>query len=283
MTTQKAGYWPTVPKRKIKIWRLQNAMGGQFVNVLTALTYFFLFAPMFVLVFYSFNAGRSTTVWQGFSLDWYGVLFNDRYVFQALKNSIIVAVSAATISTIVGTLTALTLVRRKFWGQEAFSTLLLAPLVLPEIVLGVAFLVFMVFLNIRLGFGTLIMGHTVLALPYATLIVRAAASGLDISLEQAAAELGADEGRVFRYITLPLLIPGILGAFLLTFTISFDNFVISMFASGVGTTTLPLQIFSMLKGGVTPEINALGTVLILFNLLLVVTVGGKHMLRLIKG
>ena len=283
MTTQNTDNWPAAPKRNLNIWRLQNALGGQLVNVLTILTYIFLFAPMFILVFYSFNAGRSTTVWKSFSLDWYGVLFNDRYVFHALKNSLIVAVSAASISTLVGTLTALTLVRRKFWGQATFSTLMLSPLVLPEIVLGVAFLVFMVFLNIRLGFGTLIIGHTVLALPYATLIVRAAASGLDISLEQAAADLGANEVRVFRYITLPLLIPGILGAFLLTFTISFDNFVISLFASGVGTTTLPLQIFSMLKGGITPEINALGTVLIMFNLLMIVTVGGKHMLRLIKG
>jgi ABC-type spermidine/putrescine transport system permease subunit II len=156
---------------------------------------------------------------------------------------------------------------------------MLSPLVLPEIVLGVSFLVFMVFLNIRLGFFSLIMAHIILTLPYSTLIVRASANGLDRALEEAAADLGADEVRVFRYITFPLLLPGIMAAFLLTFTISLDDFVMSMFAAGVGTTTLPLQIFSLLKVGITPEINALGTVLILFNIVLVLLIGGQQLRR----
>jgi ABC-type spermidine/putrescine transport system permease subunit II len=164
-----------------------------------------------------------------------------------------------------------------------FSTLMLSPLVLPEIVLGVAFLVFLVFLKISLSYFTLIMGHILLTLPFATLIMRTSVAGLDVSLEEAAADLGADEIRIFRYITLPLLMPGIIAAFLLTFTISLDDFVISMFVAGVGNTTLPLQIFSMLKLGITPEINALGTVLILLNLVLILTIGGQQLRRVMGG
>jgi ABC-type spermidine/putrescine transport system permease subunit II len=221
--------------------------------------------------------------WKGFSLGWYNELFHNRYIFIALKNSLIVAISSASISTILGTLAALVLVRQNFKGKEMFSTLMLSPLVLPEIVLGVAFLVFLVFLKISLSYFTLIMGHILLTLPFATLIMRTSVAGLDVSLEEAAADLGADEMRIFRYITLPLLMPGITAAFLLTFTISLDDFVISMFVAGVGNTTLPLQIFSMLKLGITPEINALGTVLILLNLVLILTIGGQQLRRVMGG
>ncbi len=262
---------------------LQMVVGSQFISIITLLTYLFLFLPLIVLIVYSFNAGHSSAIWMGFSFNWYNVLFHDRYIFTALRNSLIVATSAGLISTTLGTLAALMLVRRDFKGKELFSTLMLSPLVLPEIVLGVSFLVFMVFLNIKLGFFSLIMGHIILTLPYATLIVRAAAAGLDTSLEEAAADLGANEARVFQHITFPLLLPGIMAAFLLTFTISLDDFVISMFASGVGTTTLPLQIFSLLKVGITPEINALGTVLILFNLILILFIGGQQLRRVMGG
>lgn len=266
------------------LWiRLQNAVGSQFVTILTILTYLFLFLPMIVLVVYSFNSASTTAIWESFSLDWYKVLFKDRYIFRALKNSLLIAGSAASFSTVLGTLAALMLIRRQFKGKELFSTLMLSPLVLPEIVLGVSFLVFLVFLNIKLGFFSIILAHIILTLPYATLIVRASASGLDRRLEEAASDLGADEIKVFRYITFPLLVPGILAAFLLTFTISLDDFVMSMFAGGVGTTTLPLQIFSMLKLGITPEINALGTVLILFNLILIMTIGGQQLGRVMGG
>jgi spermidine/putrescine transport system permease protein len=271
----------SLPRKRLQRFfiRLQGLVGAQLVGSITVLTFLFLFLPLIVLIVYSFNAAHSSAIWKGFTFDWYKVLFKDRYIITALRNSLIVASSAGMISTGLGTLAALMLVRRSFRGKEIYSTLMLAPLVLPEIVLGVSFLVFMVFLNIRLGFFSLIVGHIILTLPYATLIVRAAAAGLDTSLEEAAADLGANEMRVFRHITFPLLLPGILAAFLLTFTISLDDFVISMFASGVGTTTLPLQIFSLLKVGITPEINALGTVLILFNLILILVIGGKQLRR----
>ncbi len=283
MSTSRAVASPAHRKSRRFFIRLQTVLGSQLVGAITLITYLFLFLPLVVLVVFSFNAGHSSAIWKGFSFDWYRVLFQDRYIFTALRNSLIVATSAGLISTVLGTLAGLILVRRTFKGKEIFSTLMLSPLVLPEIVLGVSFLVFMVFLNIKLGFFSLIMGHIILTLPYATLIVRAAAAGLDASLEEAAADLGANEGRVFQYVTFPLLLPGIMAAFLLTFTISLDDFVISMFASGVGTTTLPLQIFSLLKVGITPEINALGTVLIMFNLVLILIIGGQQLRRVMGG
>ena len=263
--------------------KISDIIGSQFVSVLTLITYLFLFVPIIILIIYSFNSGHSMATWKGFTFGWYGELFHNRYIFMALKNSLIVAVSSASISTILGTLAALVLVRQKFKGKQIFSTLMLSPLVLPEIVLGVAFLVFLVFLKISLSYFTLIMGHILLTLPFATLIMRTSVAGLDVSLEEAAADLGANEIRIFRYVTFPLLMPGITAAFLLTFTVSLDDFVISMFVAGVGNTTLPLQIFSMLKLGITPEINALGTVLILLNLVLILTIGGQQLRRVMGG
>jgi len=269
--------------RRALFARTMATAGGRAVDVLTLLTYIFLFAPIVVLIIYSFNASRTTYYWSGFTIDWYKEMFGDRYLLAALKNSAIVAVSSAAISTAIGTITGLVLVRRKFPGRDLFSTLMLAPLVLPEIVIAVSFLVLMVFLDVDLGFFTLITGHVVITLPYATLILRATASGLDVSLEEAAADLGANEWRTFRRVTLPLLMPGVLAAMLLSLTISFDNFVMSLFAAGVGTTTLPLRIFGMLKLGVTPEINALGSMLILLNLFLILTVGGRQISKIMGG
>jgi len=278
-----------VPRRRepsalSRSWsNIEAAIGGQLSTLITGITYLFLFLPIIILIAYSFNAGHSMAIWKGFSFNWYGELFQDRYIGSALKNSLIVAVSAASLSTMLGTMAALVLVRQQFRGKDLFSTLMLSPLVLPEIVLGIAFLVFMVFLNIQLSYFTLIMGHILLTLPYSTLIMRTSTAGLDASLEEAAADLGADERRVFRYVTLPLLMPGVVSAFLLTFTVSLDDFVVSMFAAGVGNTTLPLQIYSMLKLGITPEINALGTVLVLFNLVLILTIGGQQLRRVMGG
>jgi len=269
--------------RRASLSRAVAAVGARGVDALTVLTYIFLFAPIVVLIVFSFNASRTTYYWTGFTIDWYKQMFGDRYLLAALKNSVIVAVVSAAVSTAIGTLTGLILVRRKFPGKDLFSTLMLAPLVLPEIVIAVSFLVLMVYLKVNLGFFTLITGHVVITLPYATLILRATAAGLDVSLEEAAADLGANEWRVFSRITLPLLMPGVLAALLLSLTISFDNFVMSMFAAGVGTTTLPLRIFGMLKLGITPEINALGAMLILLNVLLILTVGGRQLRQVMGG
>ena len=251
--------------------------------ILAIVIYMFLFSPIIILIVYSFNDSQIMTVLTGFTLRWYQTLFQNRDVFSSLTNSLIVGVSSAVISTAIGTMTAIVLVRHNFWGKQTFSTLILAPLILPEVVLAVALLVFLVFLKIQLSYFTIIAGHILLSLPRSTLVVRASAAGLDVTLEEAAADLGANAWEVFRHVTFPLLIPGILASLLLTFTLSFDNFVITMFVAGVGTTTLPLQIFSMMRFGTDPQINALGTILIASNLLLVFAIGGKQLQRVMGG
>ncbi|HMG50855.1 MAG TPA: ABC transporter permease [Inquilinus sp.] len=262
--------------------RAADAALSRFTPTVTILAYLFLFVPIAVLIVYSFNASRSTVVWTGFTLDWYGEVLADRSLQRALWVSAVVAGASALLSTVIGTLTALVLARRTFRGRDGFSTLVLAPLVLPEIVLAVGFLVLMAAAGIPLGYFTLIAGHTLIAVPFTTLIVRAAAAALDRRLEEAAADLGADGRQTFFRVTLPLLLPAIVTAFLLAATLSFDNFVMSTFTSGVGTTTLPLRIYSMLKTGITPEINALGTLLVAANILVVVAVAGRHLKLLLK-
>jgi spermidine/putrescine transport system permease protein len=262
--------------------RLQGAVVGCFPLVMTIGAYLFLFVPLLVLIVYSFNASRSTVVWSGFTIDWYAQVFEDSRLRKALWNSAIIAVVSATTSTAIGTVTALAIVRRDFPGRDALSTLLMAPLVLPEIVVAVAFLVFMVVINVKLGFFTLIVGHILVALPFTILIVRAAASALDRRLEEAAADLGANEVQVFLRVTMPLLMPAVFTAFLMAATLSFDNFVMSTFTTGVGTTTLPLYIYSLLKLGITPKINAMGTLLVLVNVLLVIIVLGRQLRLVLK-
>jgi spermidine/putrescine transport system permease protein len=269
------------PKQKARIWIEHNLL-GRISPMMTLLAYLFLFVPIVVLVVYSFNASRSTVVWSGFTFDWYGEVFTDRGLRQALQVSAIIAFVSALISTAIGALTALAIVRRRFPGRDALATLLLAPMVLPEIVMAVALLVFMVALNLTLGYFSMIVSHVLITVPFATLIIRAAAASLDKRLEEAAADLGADEWQIFWRVTFPLLLPPIVTAFLLAATLSFDNFVMSTFTSGVGTTPLPLRIYSMLKLGITPKINALGALMVMLNVVVVVAVMGRHLSLIMK-
>jgi ABC-type spermidine/putrescine transport system permease subunit II len=270
---------PAVPG---PLHRIGEAALARFTPTATILAYLFLFVPIAVLIVYSFNASRSTVVWTGFTLDWYREVLADRSLQRALWVSAVVAGASALLATAIGALTALVLARRAFRGRDGFSTLVLAPLVLPEIVLAVGLLVLVASAGIPLGYFTLIAGHTLIAVPFTTLIVRAAAAALDRRLEEAAADLGADPRQTFVRVTLPLLLPAIVTAFLLAATLSFDNFVMSTFTAGVGTTTLPLRIYSMLKTGITPEINALGTLLVAANVLVVAAVAGRHLTLLLR-
>lgn len=262
-------------------WITRTFVRG-FSGWVTLLTYIFMFAPIVILIAFAFNAGRSTVVWTAFSLDWFEKVWNNRHIARALNVSLIVALASAAIATAVGTLAAVAITRRQFPGRDALGAALAAPLVLPEIVLGVAILVFMSFVGATLGYGTMIAGHTLVSLPFATLIVRAAASSLDPALESAAADLGANEWQTFRMVTLPQLMPAIFTAFILSATLSFDNLVMSTFTSGVGTTTLPLRIYSMLKLGITPEINALGTLLVVANITIMFLVMGRYLPLMLK-
>jgi spermidine/putrescine transport system permease protein len=244
---------------------------------MTALAYLFLLAPIAILIVFSFNEARSTVVFTGFTLDWYHEVFTDRNIRRALRVSLIVAAASAALATLIGALAAVAITRRRFPGRNLLATALAAPLVLPEIVLGVGLLVFMSFAGFRLGYGTMIIGHVLVTIPFATLIIRAAAASLDPRIEDAAADLGANEWQTFTRVTLPQLAPAIFAAFLLSATLSFDNLVMSTFTSGVGTTTLPLRIYSMLKLGITPEINALGTLMVVANIGIVLIVMGRYL------
>lgn len=256
---------------------IDRAILPRLAPAMTLFAFVFLFAPIVVLIVYSFNASRSTVVWTGFTLDWYGELLRDAGLQRALRVSLTVAGASAVLSTVIGTLAALAIVRRSFPGRNLLSTMMLAPLVLPEIVIAVAFLVFMVLIGVRLGYFTLIVGHVLVTVPFTTLIVRAAAASLDRRLEEAAADLGANELQVFLRVTIPLLLPAIFTAFLLAATLSFSNFIMSIFTTGVGTTTLPLRIYSMLKVALTPKINALGTLMALATVVIIVVVLGRRL------
>ncbi|MCC0064974.1 MAG: ABC transporter permease [Defluviimonas sp.] len=249
---------------------------------LTLLTFIFMLAPIVVLIAFAFNSGRSTVVWTGFSLDWFAKVWSNRHIARALNVSLVVAIASAAIATAIGALAAIAITRRQFPGRDVLGAALAAPLVLPEIVLGVALLVFMSYAGVSLGYRTMIVGHVLVSVPFATLIVRAAASSLDPQLEHAAADLGANEWQTFRMVTLPQLMPALFTSFILAATLSFDNLVMSTFTSGVGTTTLPLRIYSMLKLGITPEINALGTLLVLANVTILFLVMGRYLPLMLK-
>jgi spermidine/putrescine transport system permease protein len=231
--------------------------------------YFFLWAPILILVVFSFNSSRFVSTWAGFSFRWYGELFKDAAMMTALKNSLIVAVFSTLISTVAATMVALVMERHQFFGKTVFDALLYLPIIIPDIAMAVMLLLFFVMAKISLNLGTVMISHVAFNISFVTVVVRARLVGFDRSLEEAAQDLGANELQTFWRVTLPLLMPGILGGALLAFTLSLDDFVITFFTAGVGSTTLPLRIYSMVKLGVTPEINAISTLLVLASMTLV--------------
>ena len=231
--------------------------------------YIFLYVPIIILVIFSFNSSRFVTTWAGFSFRWYGELFRNEAMMVALKNSLIVAVASTLISTVFGTMVALAMERRRFVGKMAFDALLYLPIIIPDIAMAVMLLLFFVWANIGLSLITIIIAHVAFNISFVAIVVRARLVGFDRSLEEAAQDLGANELQTFWYVTLPLLMPGILAGALLAFTLSLDDFVITFFTAGVGSTTLPLRIYSMVKLGITPEINAISTLMLAASMTLV--------------
>ncbi len=234
------------------------------------LMYLFMYAPVIILILFSFNASRYASSWSGFSLRWYEALLHNRAIGLALRNSLLVALFTTGISTLLGTLAALALERHDFWGKLSFDALLYLPIIIPEIVMAVMLLLFFILARTQLGLTTVIIGHVAFCLSYVTVVVRARLAGLDRALEEAAHDLYANEWQTFRRITLPLIMPGVIGGALLAFTLSLDDFVITFFTTGPGTTTLPIQVYGMIKTGVTPEINALSTLMLIASIVLVV-------------
>lgn len=238
----------------------------------------FLYVPILAVIVFSFFDQQRGTV----TLEWYGALARDGRLLASLRISAIVAVASATLATLVALLFAIGYVRYRGRFRGSLVALIMIPIIVPEIVVGAALLSVFSSAGVQLGLGTLILGHLAMSLPLAALVLMAATATLDPSLPEAAADLGCGPWQAFRRIYFPMLRPSISAAWLLAFTTSFSNIVISTFLSGVGTTTLPLRIYSSLKTGLTPSINALGALLIIFTLVIVLAVGVRQM-RAIVG
>ncbi len=239
--------------------------------------YALLYAPIVVVVVFSFNAARHGVGWQGFTLDWYRALLHDPLVLKAAWNTLRLGVTSAAMATLLGTLLAFGLSRYAFPGQRLFTRMLQVPVFIPDVVMAAAML--LAYATVRrftglleLGPGTMWLAHVTFQIPFVTIVVRARLAGLDPALTEAAHDLGANGWRAFRHVTLPLALPGVLAGALLAFTLSLDDFVVSFFTSGPGSTTLPIYIYSSVKRGVTPEVNALAALLVLASVLATVGV-----------
>lgn len=233
------------------------------------IVYLFLFLPMFVLVTLSFNSAPRGSTWEGFTLDWYAKLFEDQAIIDALLSSLEIALYATLLSAIMGLGVGLVCTRRVGVEQKLMTKIAHLPIVFPEIVQGLSLLCFFVLLSIPLGFFSVVIAHTAFGTAYVASLIRARLANIDTLIEEAAADLGASPSRIFLQILLPQLWPAILSGMLMVFTLSFDDFIISFFTSGAGVTTLPLKIYSMLKFGVSPEVNALSALILFTSLLLV--------------
>ena len=242
-------------KRRLGLW------------IAAAAGYAFLYVPLAIVVVYSFNDSRLNAEWVGFTFDWYDKLFHDQDMLTAAGNSLIIALTASAVSTILGTMAGVALYRHK---QRLLQVLVLAPIAIPEILMGVSLLIFFVFVNFTLGLVSVTLAHITFCIGFVAIVVRARLAGMDESLTEAARDCGATPWEAFRYVTLPLIMPGVIAGALMAFTLSIDDFVITFFTAGAGTVTLPLQIYSMIKIAVTPEVNAVSSLLMLLTLALII-------------
>jgi spermidine/putrescine transport system permease protein len=244
-----------VRKRRLGLW------------IAAAAGYAFLYVPLAIVVVYSFNDSRLNAEWVGFTLDWYDKLFRDQDMLTAAGNSLIIALTASAVSTVLGTMAGLALYR---YQTRLLQVLVLAPIAIPEILMGVSLLIFFVFLDFTLGLLSVTLAHITFCIGFVAIVVRARLAGMDESLTEAARDCGASPWEAFRYVTLPLIMPGVIAGALMAFTLSIDDFVITFFTAGAGTVTLPLQIYSMIKVAVTPEVNAVSSLLMLLTLALII-------------
>ena len=239
-------------------------------NAFMFVVYAYLYIPIIILVTNSFNEDRYGLSWKGFSWNWYERLFNNDTLIQAAIHSVTIAFFAATLATIVGGLTAIALYRYRFRGKQAVSGMLFIVMMSPDIVMAVSLLALFMVVGISLGFWSLLLAHVTCCLPYVTVTIFSRLNGFDSRMLEAAKDLGASEVTILRKIILPLALPAVVSGWLLSFTISLDDVVVSSFVSGVSYEILPLRIFSLVKTGVTPEVNALATIMIVLSLTLVV-------------
>lgn len=275
----------------------------EWLSNLNWLGYVFLYAPIFILIIFSFNAasvtegGRvlGTTIWKGFTLDWYGELAENERIIDAAYNTLVVGIISTIISTIIGTMVALVMDRYNFFGKLAFDAVLYLPIIIPDIVMALSLILFFVLIGMgdwTLSLSTqvadtaalpeflvdslvrlirvtpIIIAHVAFNISFVAVVVRARLNNFDRTLEEAAQDLYANEWQTFRRVTLPLIMPGIIGGALLAFTLSIDDFVITFFVSGPGATTLPVRVYSMIRVGVTPEVNAVSAVMLAVSIVL---------------
>ncbi|WP_109465358.1 ABC transporter permease [Albibacillus kandeliae] len=223
----------------------------------------FLYIPMIILVTYSFNESKLVTVWAGFSTKWYGELFRDQAFLDAAWVTLRVAVFSSTLATILGTMAAYVLIRAgRFTGRTLFSGMIYAPLVMPDVITGLALLLLFIGVGLDRGVLTVVLAHTTFAMCYVSVVVSSRLATFDQSLEEAALDLGCSPAQAFRLVTLPIIAPAVISGWLLAFTLSLDDLVIASFTTGPSATTLPIKIFSAVRLGVSPEINALSTIMI---------------------
>lgn len=241
-----------------------SKLSGLYLGIL----FFLMYLPIGVVVVFSFNEARLPVRFTGFSLKWYQELFQDRDLIQALKNSLILAVSSCGVSAVIGTLGAVGLSRIHWKTKGVMEYISILPLMIPEIILGMVLMAFFYMLNLPFGMLTLLIGHTVFCIPYILMEVKARLVGLDPSLEEAARDLGATSMRAFLDVTLPLIMPAVASGSLLAFAMSMDDVVISIFINGPRLSTLPIKVYTQIKTGVTPEINALCTIMLAFTVVI---------------
>jgi spermidine/putrescine transport system permease protein len=255
---------PSSPRARKKVLPVGHYRG---LGGWTIFFFIFLYLPIVVLIFYSFNANRMVMNWGGFGIDWYVKAFQNEDIQKAVWNSLVVATVSTIFATAIATIGALVLARGgNFRGKTISLGLITLPLMVPEIVTAVAVLIFFSAIGLNWGLGNVIIAHVTFCIPFAFMPIRARLEGMDTSLEQAARDLYASEWETFRYVTVPLLMPGIVAGAMLAFVISMDDFIITLMVGGAGSTTLPVYIYSMIRRGLTPEINAVSTVLLLVSI-----------------
>lgn len=263
--------------------KLIRSIGRSTLAFYTVLFFVFVYLPLFLIIVYSFDANPvNMMTWSGFTTEWYAQVLgfkttiseNALYLestdqlLQAVRNSLLIALSTTAVATLFGTAAALAVHRFHFFGKRLYRVLLFLPMLMPDIVLGIALLIFFVSAGIHLGIGTIIIGQCTFLISYVFIVVSARLAGMDRTLEHASADLGANEWMTFRRVVMPQLMPGIIGGALLAFIISMDDLVITYFIAGVDVTTLPMFIFSMMRRGIKPEINAIAVMMLMFSVII---------------
>ncbi|MBN2618466.1 MAG: ABC transporter permease [Spirochaetales bacterium] len=261
--------------------KINKKIGNVASIIHASIIFIFLYLPIIVVVAFSFNKSKINIVFTGFTFEWYGKILKNTRLIDALENTVIVAIVSTLLAVIIGTLAAVGMNKYRFKGKKVVDALLYIPVVIPEIIFGIALLALFSTAKLKLGLGSLIVAHTTFCIPFVVFTVRARLVGIDPHIEEAAMDLGAKRIRTFFEVLLPSIMPGVVSGALLSMTISMDDVIISFFTTGPQSTTLPIQIYSMVKSGISPDVNALSTIILIVTIVVVI-LSQSRMLRNIK-